>query len=428
MDRRRNPTDNGASKLTPRTRQTASLFVADWIENAPNERHDSRESGLDFEKPRSFARRKNAPRSGPFSAMYFGNDVIINPRNRPLRENWESENPRSARKLSYSDDINDRLSRVESAPSTGRSRQAAPPSPVPSDISLAEDSRPIQRAKREGCGSSKRTSKSPGKSTRARQGTATAPQEDSPNHDMFLRERELFLRDRALFLRERELFLSEKQQFHSEKDALLQERGNLTNKAIADILNGLLKQAVFSLTTLHLSLPTTLPLATSSRHAHSSPRHAYLHTRLDLGRGILRGPARSCTHASSHPTICPCTASIRSFPIPRRGALPSYAIMFPSRALFRVFQLSFQSIALFPASIPRGLPHQNTPVFACPSSLLQPPIPLTLPNSNPRFILGPAAGPASITPKSPPHPFSLGLATPHPSLAPRDLEATRLRP
>jgi hypothetical protein len=262
MDRRRNITtpDNAASKITPRTRQTASLFVADWIENAPNERHDSRESVHDFEMPRSFARRKNVPRSGPISAMYFGNDVFLNPRNRPSREVWESENPRLSRKLVSPDDINDRLPRMESETTTGRFRQVAPPSPLPSVISLADDTPPIQREKREGGGSSQRTSKSPSKSTRTRKVNTTSSQELSPDRDMFFRERELFLKDRALFLREREIFLAEKQQFHSEKDALIQQRGDLTNTAISDIVASLLK-----LSGTVQSSPSPSPIAYSSR-------------------------------------------------------------------------------------------------------------------------------------------------------------------
>jgi hypothetical protein len=245
MDRRRNisSTDNGTSKLTPRTRQTASMFVAEWIDNVPHERHESRDHGHEMEKPSSFARGKNGPRSGPVSAMYFGNDLILNSRHRTkLQESWEPDNPRSLRKFASSDDIHDRVSRVDSESSTSRFRPAQTSSPMASITSIADESPSFQRAKREVGGPQPRTSKSPGKSTSAsNRKSSTATTQEDPERALFLRERELFLKDRALFLRERELFLSEKQRFHSEKDALLQQRGDLTNTTTVDTTAGVSK-------------------------------------------------------------------------------------------------------------------------------------------------------------------------------------------
>jgi hypothetical protein len=242
MDQRRNISskDTGTHELTPRYRQTASMFVSAWIENAPHQRHDSREGGRDIEKPRTLGRGKSSLRSGPLSAMYFGNDVILNSRHRNLRESWE---PTFPLRRTISDSTKVHVSHEESEFSAGRFRPAAPSSPMPSDISLSDKSASFQRAKREACGPSQSASKSPSRTTQPHKRSTAVTHEDFPDRDVFLREREAFLRDRALFLRERELFLDEKQRFHREKDALLQKRGELTNKAAVETKTGVSKSS-----------------------------------------------------------------------------------------------------------------------------------------------------------------------------------------
>jgi hypothetical protein len=213
------------SQLTPRTRKTASLFVADWIDNAP---FDGPLQEQEIEKPKYFARTKNVPRSGPFSAMYFGNDVLLCARNRTSGESQEmGKNRSSLRPPSASIDTSERIQGVcgeTESSSPARSRVMRHPSPKLSSISLADDSRPVgaQRARREKV--SQKPSKTPSnRQTSVRTTNAESSEEAVSDQDLFRRERECFLKERSVFLREREQFLTDKARFHSEKEKLLQD-------------------------------------------------------------------------------------------------------------------------------------------------------------------------------------------------------------
>ena len=209
------------------------MFVSAWIDNAPNERHDSGEGGRDIKKT-SLGRGKNGPRSGPLSTMYFGNDIILNSRHRSTRESWEPDNRQSLWTLT-DDEVN---AREEPELSTGR-RSATSSSPVLSRKGLTDKSSSFQRAKREASGPSqtaRESPRSPKRNTQAHKRSTIATHDDLPEHNILLREREIFLRDRALFLRERESFLNEKQRFHTEMDALLQKRGDSKKQTTADTI------------------------------------------------------------------------------------------------------------------------------------------------------------------------------------------------
>ena len=226
--------------LPPLYRETASKFVSAWIDNAPHERHDSREVGRENKKTRSFglASGKNGPQSGPLSGMYFENDIFLNSQHRTMRESWEPDTRKSLSTVTASDDTYDR----EKAEFPTRFRPAAATlGAVPSVISIDDTPASFQRAKREAFGPSQIASKSPrgpNKSTQANKRSSTATPNDTPDHDLLRREREIFLRDRALFVRERELFLDEKQRFYSDKDVLLHLREKSSNKKTAHIIAG----------------------------------------------------------------------------------------------------------------------------------------------------------------------------------------------
>jgi hypothetical protein len=213
------------SQLTPRTRQTASLFVADWIDNAP---FDGSVKEHEIEKPKYFARAKNVPRSGPFSSMYFGNDVLLCARNRTSGEIQEEGKHRSSLRLPSAS--NDTTIETESS-SPARSRATPLSSSRVSSLGLKEDSHtPVvaQRAKRNGAVSPSRKSRESPRNQQAsickQQTTKAANSEgDASDQDLFRREREFFLKERSVFLREREQFLTDKERFQFEKEKLIQD-------------------------------------------------------------------------------------------------------------------------------------------------------------------------------------------------------------
>ena len=215
------------SQLSPRTRQTASLFVAEWIDNAPIKEQE-------IEKPKYFARTKNIPRSGPFSAMYFGNDVLLCARNRSSGEIQEVGKHRSSlRPPSASNDTSEHVysGETDSSPAA-RSRATLVSSSRVSSISHTDDSPPVdvhRRSKRDkavGAGPPKKSSKVPS-NQQASAGvhtiSASSSEGATSDQDLFRREREFFLKERSVFLREREQFLTDKERLHLEKEKLIQD-------------------------------------------------------------------------------------------------------------------------------------------------------------------------------------------------------------
>jgi hypothetical protein len=199
------------------------LFVAEWIDNAP---FNGSAKEHDLEKPKCFARTKNVPRSGPFSAMYFGNDVLLCGRNRTSGEIQDAGKHRSSLRPSSANDTCERIFHGETV-SPARSRATTLlASPQGSSISLTDDSQPVSvRARRDAAaGSAKKSSKTASiQQTSIRKMNADGSEESSSDQDLFRREREYFLKERSVFLREREQFLTDKERFHGEKERLIQD-------------------------------------------------------------------------------------------------------------------------------------------------------------------------------------------------------------